>query len=125
MVEGAGVVMRTADELTGDWSRQRMLVDVDTVPDLYGAFVLPHNDGPHLYYVATTWSDYNVMLMRTDLEESGSARSLRSVRDTTVDDGTEVVDVIDYSDRVSTQDRIAVPASPAADDADQLLDLLP
>ena len=65
------------------------------------------------------------MLMRTDLEESGSARSLRSVRDTTVDDGTEVVDVIDYSDRVSTQDRIAVPASPAADDADQLLDLLP
>lgn len=125
MVEGAGVVMRTADELTGDWSRQRMLVDVDTVPDLYGAFVLPHNDGPHLYYVATTWSDYNVMLMRTDLEESGSARSLRSVRDTTVDDGTEVVDVIDYSDRVSAQDRIAVPASPAADDADQLLDLLP
>lgn len=126
MIEGQGVVMRTAEELTGPWSEQRMLVDIGTIPDLYGAFVLPYNgmdpnESDDLYYVATTWSDYNVMLMRTPLSES---RSARSFRDPTIDDGTEVVGVIDYSAELTAVDRLEVPASPGLDPLYEALHLL-
>lgn len=58
-IDGTGMVLRTASELTGPWSEKRMLVSTRTIPDLY--------------YVATTWSSYNVMLMRTDLGEQATA----------------------------------------------------
>ena len=87
LMEGTGLVMRTADSLTGPWSAQRVLVDTHTVPDLYGGFILPKQDDQHLYYVATTWSDYNVYFMRTDLDYVG--------QNTTVDDNITVDRVLE------------------------------
>lgn len=71
LVEGTGLVMRTADSLTGPWSPRRVLVDKDTIPDIYGGFIMPKQDDQHLYYVATTWSDYNVYFLRTNLDFVG------------------------------------------------------
>lgn len=68
LVEGTGLVVRTADSLTGPWSDTRLLVSTSTVPDLYGGFVVPNQDDQNLYYVLTTWSEYNVYFMRTDLD---------------------------------------------------------
>lgn len=87
-IDGNGMVLRTASELTGPWPEKRMLVNTGTIPDLYGGFVLPYNDDRYLYYVATTWSSYNVMLMRTDLSEQATA----------IDDQVEVVGTLDFSD---------------------------
>lgn len=83
--EGVGLVMRTASELNGPWSQERVLVNTSTISDLYGGFILPKQDDQHLYYVATTWSDYNVYLMRTDLDYVG--------QNTTVDDNITVREV--------------------------------
>ncbi|MDO4911422.1 MAG: DUF4185 domain-containing protein [Corynebacterium sp.] len=64
-----GIVMRTADSLTGPWSEQRMLVDATNVPLIYGGFILPHQSGTEFYWVGTTWSTYNVILFKTNLDE--------------------------------------------------------
>ncbi|MDG3015229.1 DUF4185 domain-containing protein [Speluncibacter jeojiensis] len=63
----SSVVMRTADRPQGPWSTPKVLISGRSVPGLYGAYIHPWSSGPDLYYVATTWSDYNVMLMRTRL----------------------------------------------------------
>lgn len=80
--DGRGLVIRTADALEGPWSEKTMVVDVDTIYDLYGGFMLPHQNGRDLYYVLTTWSNYNVMLMHTDLDALLAGRP-----DATWDDG--------------------------------------
>lgn len=98
LAEGTGMVMRTADELTGPWSEQTVLVGVNTVPDLYGGFILPYNNGKDFYWVATTWSDYNVMLMKTDLD------ALRVSRASATSDGLTVVGEIDYSELRTPED---------------------
>ncbi|MCK7675515.1 DUF4185 domain-containing protein [Corynebacterium pygosceleis] len=111
-----GLVLRTADALTGPWSEERMVVDTGTVGDLYGGFVLPGDTGRDLYFVATTWSNYNVLLMRTNLDEllgvpgragTGDDRVARTDPrpaagagyDPSGDDGLEVVGVVDYRDQ--------------------------
>ncbi|MCX7541883.1 DUF4185 domain-containing protein [Corynebacterium sp. P5848] len=112
-----GMVLRTAENLTGPWDAERMVVDTGTVGDLYGGFILPGDTGRDLYFVATTWSNYNVLLMRTDLDEllglGGGERTYRGDRiartdprpaagpgyDPSDDDGLEVVGVVDYRDQ--------------------------
>ncbi|MCK7678331.1 DUF4185 domain-containing protein [Corynebacterium sp. CCM 9186] len=114
---GDGLVLRTADEPTGPWTPERMVVDTGTVGDLYGGFILPGASGRDLYFVATTWSNYNVLLMRTDLDElfeltpteptvDGNRTSRTDPRpaagpgyDPSDDDGLEVVGVVDYRDQ--------------------------
>ncbi|TSE02226.1 DUF4185 domain-containing protein [Skermania sp. ID1734] len=61
------IVMRTAKTPTGPWSEPKTLVSSKDVPELYGAFIHPWSSGRDLYYLATTWSDYNVMLLHTQL----------------------------------------------------------
>ncbi|GAA4805502.1 DUF4185 domain-containing protein [Tomitella cavernea] len=65
-----GLVVRTADSLTGPWSGTTTLISPLQVPAFYGAFMHPESsdsDSRYLYFTGTTWSDYNVMLLRTDL----------------------------------------------------------
>ncbi|AZA13447.1 DUF4185 domain-containing protein [Corynebacterium choanae] len=64
-----GLQIATADRLEGPWSRPTTVISAATIPDLYGTYVLPGSDGKYLYYVATTWSNYNAMVMRTDLSQ--------------------------------------------------------
>nr|WP_094274636.1 DUF4185 domain-containing protein [Rhodococcus sp. OK302] len=61
------LVLRTADQLTGPWSASDVVIGSGAVPGLYGAYMHPWSQGQDLYFLATTWSDYNVMLMRTTL----------------------------------------------------------
>lgn len=66
----SGLVVRTADDLTGPWSSPRTLINPAQVPSIYGGYMHPVSNASgsrYLYFVATTWSDYNVMLLRTDL----------------------------------------------------------
>lgn len=61
------IVMRTAPQPWGPWDAPRTIVSSVDVPTLYGAYIHPWSSGSDLYYVASTWSDYNVMLLRTRL----------------------------------------------------------
>lgn len=62
------LVMRTADTPEGKWSAPRELISGNDVPELYGGFILPKLDDQNLYYVLSTWGDYNTYVMRTDLD---------------------------------------------------------
>nr|WP_255450142.1 DUF4185 domain-containing protein [Skermania sp. ID1734] len=64
---GNSIVMRTSATPTGPWSDPTVLVSRRDVPELYGAYIHPWSSGSDLYFLATTWSDYNVMLLRTQL----------------------------------------------------------
>lgn len=61
------IVMRKAPSPEGPWGAPDVLVSSRDVPELYGAYIHPWSSGSDLYFLATTWSDYNVMLMRTAL----------------------------------------------------------
>ncbi|WP_024793609.1 DUF4185 domain-containing protein [Tomitella biformata] len=66
----SGVTIRTANSLTGPWTEPHTLVSSAEVPTLYGGFMHPVSNASgdrQLYFVGTTWSNYNVMLLRTDL----------------------------------------------------------
>ena len=63
------VVMRRSDHLESGWSEPEVLVSSRDVPELYGAYMHPWSKGSDLYFLATTWSDYNVMLLRTNLAD--------------------------------------------------------
>ncbi|WP_051198612.1 DUF4185 domain-containing protein [Gordonia shandongensis] len=63
-----GVLLRTADRPQGPWSRARRI----TPPrlELYAPMMLPSSPalrgtGPELYFNASRWDDYNVLLVRT------------------------------------------------------------
>lgn len=68
-----GVVMRTAEEPTGPWSRSRLVVSSMEVPTLYAPFLLPGTGtGPEIHYTMSRFDIYNVVLMRSRLEAVGS-----------------------------------------------------
>lgn len=64
---GNSIVMRTSERLESGWSEPRVLVSSQQVPEVYGAYMHPWSQGSQLYFLATTWTDCNVMLMRTSL----------------------------------------------------------
>ena len=71
------IVMRVADSPTGPWSTQIPLVTSQKVPSLYAPFIhpwsgtdnLPESDQHYLYWNLSTYNDYQVRLMRTDLDK--------------------------------------------------------
>lgn len=70
-----GIVVRTASELTGPWSRARLAVSALEVPTLYAPFLLPGSlDGPEIRYTMSRFDIYNVVLMRSRLELIPDAR---------------------------------------------------
>ena len=72
MLEGDNeIVLRTATSMSGPWSQARTLVPGGAVV-LYGPMVLPQSPaligtGNQLYFNASRWSDYNVMLVESKL----------------------------------------------------------
>ena len=60
-------VMRVADRPEGPWGSPDVLIGSREVSGMYGAYIHPWSSGRDLYFVATTWSDYNVMLIKTTL----------------------------------------------------------
>ena len=69
------VVMRTSSTPQGTWSAPKTLVTSTSVPGLYAPMIhpwsgttnLPQSDSHYLYWNLSTWNDYQVRLMRTDL----------------------------------------------------------
>lgn len=69
------VVMRTSDTPQGTWSAPKTLVTSAKVPGLYAPMIhpwsgttnVPESDAKYLYWNLSTWNDYQVRLMRTDL----------------------------------------------------------
>jgi len=63
----SSIVMRTAPSPVGPWTAPETLVNLVEVPGIYAAYIHPWSSGSDMYFLATTWADYNVMLMRTTL----------------------------------------------------------
>ncbi|QCQ92887.1 DUF4185 domain-containing protein [Rhodococcus sp. SGAir0479] len=63
------IVLREANSPQGEWSDGAPTVSVLDYPELYGGFIHPWSRGNDLYFTISTWSDYNVFLMRARVNE--------------------------------------------------------
>ncbi|WP_433608254.1 DUF4185 domain-containing protein [Prescottella agglutinans] len=63
------IVLRESDSPQGEWSDGAPMVSVLDYPELYGGFIHPWSRGNDLYFTISTWSDYNVFLMRARINE--------------------------------------------------------
>lgn len=61
---GGAIVLRKAREPQGLWSEPSELVHSSKYDQLYGGFMHPWSSGEDLYFTMSTWTDYNVALMR-------------------------------------------------------------
>ncbi|HKG05588.1 MAG TPA: DUF4185 domain-containing protein [Pedobacter sp.] len=62
------LVMRSAAEITGPWSKEQVLATSKEYPGLYGAFIHPAKlNGRELYFMMSMWWPYNVFLMKVSL----------------------------------------------------------
>lgn len=66
-----GIVMRTAQELTGPWSTAELVASSVDFPQLYAPYQLPPvGDGAVAYFTMSRYDLYNVLLMRTRLVDA-------------------------------------------------------
>ncbi|GAB2666841.1 hypothetical protein GCM10027169_31150 [Gordonia jinhuaensis] len=65
--DGNTIVMNTAKNPWGPWSPPRTLVPPNAIVGIYAPFIYPNASGPNLYFTASSWGDYNVMLLHTNL----------------------------------------------------------
>ncbi|AZG43940.1 DUF4185 domain-containing protein [Gordonia insulae] len=61
------IVLRTARSPQGVWSEPSELVHSNRYAQLYGGFLHPWSSGRDLYFTMSTWTQYNVSLMRADI----------------------------------------------------------
>lgn len=67
--EHKAVVLRSAPNLTGPWSREHVVVTAAEYPGLYAPYIVPGTEiDRDLYYTMSMWGPYNVFLMRTSLQ---------------------------------------------------------
>jgi len=63
---GYRTVLRTADQFTGPWSEEKVILTGQDYPQLYAPYMLPlWNDGPDIYYTMSLFGPYCVYLMST------------------------------------------------------------
>ncbi|MGV9826088.1 DUF4185 domain-containing protein [Gordonia sp. NPDC003429] len=68
LTENTGnITFRSAPTPAGPWSNPRVVVPASQTAGLYAPSIYPGSGGQFLYFVASRWDDYNVMLIRTDL----------------------------------------------------------
>lgn len=67
--EKYALVYRSASEINGAWSKERVLASGHDYPQLYGAFMHPlKNSEDSIYFVMSLWRPYNVFLLKADIE---------------------------------------------------------
>jgi hypothetical protein len=68
--DGYGIVLRTAECLTGSWSDEKWVVTDEEVPRLYAPYMPPTwNDGPIIYFTLSRFNPvYDVFWWRTSLK---------------------------------------------------------
>jgi len=64
-----GLVMRTSEMPEGPWSAPKLLAPAKGLGGIYAPYIHPSSSGKYLYYTASVWKHYNVMLLRTDLDK--------------------------------------------------------
>lgn len=63
------IALRTAEELSGPWSEERVVVSAADYPSLYAPFMLPNIDGPEIYFTMSIFEKaYQVFVMRLTLD---------------------------------------------------------
>jgi hypothetical protein len=63
------IVLRTAAHPTGPWDEERVLVSAVEYPTLYAPYMLPHIDGPEVYFTMSIYENaYQVFLMKLTLD---------------------------------------------------------
>ena len=64
------IVLRSCDELTGDWSKESIIANAKDYPMPYGGFIYPLNlTKPYIYISLSQWDPlYNVFLMKVNIE---------------------------------------------------------
>ncbi len=62
------IVLRTALSPQGVWSEPASMVDSGRYAQLYGGFLHPWSTGNDLYFTMSTWTSYNVSLMRARVD---------------------------------------------------------
>lgn len=81
-----GLVLRTAQSLTGPWSRARLMVSSVEYPSLYAPYLLPEFDrGPErepgtIRYTMSRFNIYNVVLMESRLVDTSQQDADRPAR---------------------------------------------
>jgi hypothetical protein len=64
-----GIVMRTADQMTGPWSRAALVASSVSFPSLYAPFLLPGTgETEEIRFTMSRYDTYNVVLMGARLE---------------------------------------------------------
>lgn len=64
------IELRTADEITGPWSKPMIAARAKDYPALYAPYMYPlWNDGPDIYFNMSLFGPYQVFLLRTRLPE--------------------------------------------------------
>ncbi len=59
------IIYRNAPTITGEWSEEKVLVDLKEYPGAYGGFIHPKSEkGSNLYFLMSQWNPYNVFLMK-------------------------------------------------------------
>ncbi len=59
-----GVVLRTAEEITGPWSRARLVASSTEFPSLYAPYLLPGTGtGEEIRFTMSRFEGYHVVLM--------------------------------------------------------------
>ncbi|MCH5641105.1 MULTISPECIES: DUF4185 domain-containing protein [unclassified Gordonia (in: high G+C Gram-positive bacteria)] len=70
LTERAGnIMLRTSPSPVGPWSGERLIVARSQTDGLYAPYIHPRSTGQMLYFAASRWDDYNVMMIRTDLSK--------------------------------------------------------
>lgn len=63
------IVARTAEKPEGPWSPPTTVLNaLETTGGIYAPYIHPITSGNQLYFTASRWFDYNVLLMRTNLD---------------------------------------------------------
>lgn len=64
------IVLRSCDELTGNWSEESVIAKADDYPMPYGGFIYPLNlTEPYIYISLSQWDPlYNVFLMKVNID---------------------------------------------------------
>ncbi len=63
------IVVRTAEELTGTWSDERLITTGQDHPQLYAPFIIPFDSNdPDVFFTMSRWDAYNVFLMHLHLQ---------------------------------------------------------
>lgn len=63
------IVARTSEKPEGPWSAPKTILNArETSGGIYAPYIHPLSSGNDIYFTASRWSDYNVLLLRTSVD---------------------------------------------------------